>query len=178
MTGVALRHLILLQAALIVAVASCTAVSVLEPPGFEPTPTPAPPPDRTDCGQILDSVFRSDNERTWFADNCSSWPEREDTRVTAAQASLQAGTRPPEPTPRREPQECATVRGQPYASSEQRAWFLANCLGSPPADTARPPQPQPGAPDQVRGDCRAIFGTPYLSLAERDWFRANCLGAR
>jgi hypothetical protein len=37
----------------------------------EPT---AVPPDRTDCGEILGTAFRSDNERQWFMDNCSKWP--------------------------------------------------------------------------------------------------------
>jgi hypothetical protein len=56
--------------------------------------------------------------------------------------------------------DCGAIRGQPYLSHTERAWFLANCLG--------------GSTEVNRMDCEAIRGTAYLSDAERAWFTTNC----
>lgn len=189
----ALRHLILVQAALfLIVLVSCTTVPGVQPDDHGPTPVPPPAADRADCGEILGSVFRSESEREWFTANCSTWPQREEVRglpPVHLQTGAGAATAPAPPTPtappRNEPVECGQQRGRAYSSAEQRQWFLANCLGNTPANPqpapANPPPPQPSASTQGgpdRTDCRAIIGTPYRSNAERDWYRANCSNPR
>jgi hypothetical protein len=61
------------------------------------------------------------------------------------------------------------MRGQPYGSVTDRAWFLANCLGG--ATTTQPAFDT--GPD--RFNCDEIRGTNYRSGNERNWFLQNCL---
>jgi hypothetical protein len=112
-----------------------------------------------ECEKILGQAFASPEQRQWFIDNCSTWPERE-------VASAAVVTAPPKDSP-----ECAQMRGKPYESAEQREWFLTNCVnGSGGVNTAQDPG---SGPD--RTDCNAMRGTAYRSDAERQWFLANCL---
>ncbi|MGE0057384.1 MAG: hypothetical protein AB7T32_05330 [Dehalococcoidia bacterium] len=134
----------------------------------EPTAVPG---DRINCGEILGTAFRSDNERQWFMDNCSKWPL---VKV------------PDEPAPGsspvvNEPAECAQIRGKPYESNQQRAWYLQNCNQNQPgqptsnnAQTQSQPQTNTTTGDPDRTDCNAIRGTPYRSNNERAWFQQNC----
>jgi hypothetical protein len=160
----------------------CLAVSPLD---HSLTPTPVIE-DRSDCGQILGTAFRSDAEQAWFTGNCSAW----------------AGTtvgRLPDPTPvggavnpdsggqqqrgadgdragsggrdgaqvnaqnTDNSERCSQLRGRPYENAADRQWYLANCQN----------QPQTVAAD-VR-DCNQIRGRPYASEEQRIWFLANCL---
>jgi hypothetical protein len=139
----------------------------------EPT---AVPPDRIDCGEILGTAFRSENERQWFMDNCSKWPLVKVPDETAPPA--QAAQAPAEPA------DCAQIRGKPYESAQQRTWYLQNCNQNQPAQqTASSPQntaqtqvqQTTGGPD--RTDCNAIRGTSYRSANERAWYQQNCGGS-
>jgi hypothetical protein len=142
----------------------------------DPEPTPMPP-DRTDCGEIFGSAFRSQSERDWFVANCSAWeqatlgaiepaPPAAPGAPTGAPAQAPAApAQPPPPTPVENP-TCAQMRGQPYANAADRAWFLANCTGAgaqPSFDTG---------PD--RFSCDEIRGTRYRSGNERNWYLQNC----
>jgi|SRR5581483_593516 len=122
-------------------------------------------PDRTDCGQIFGTAYRSDNERRWFSENCSTWSQSiGDVPEPDAPAATPTPSRTTAPGP--DGRSCDQVRGTPYRSDAERAWYRANCMGS------ASPQPA-GGPD--RTDCNEIRGTPYRSDAERAWYQANCL---
>ena len=155
------------------------------------TTTDAPSREtRSDCTQILGTPFRSDEERTWFEQNCSKWPLVDSPNAAAAV---------------QQPPECASMRGKPYTSTDQRQWYLANCSGATKTQdnsTARsssgsqfttpgtlqanplsqfsnsgsdqPPTTSGG--DADRTDCGAIQGTAYRSAGERAWFMTNCTG--
>jgi hypothetical protein len=132
------------------------------------------PPDRINCGEILGTAFRSDNERQWFMDNCSKWPL---VKVADEPAPGQTGA----PSAPAEPPECAQIRGKPYESSQQRQWYLQNCNqnAAPRTGGAATPNPQPQGQTQTSGgpdrtDCNAIRGTAYRSPTERTWYIQNC----
>jgi hypothetical protein len=133
----------------------------------EPT---AVPPDRTDCGEILGTAFRSDNERQWFMDNCSKWP----LVKVPDEPDTSTATTPSEPP------ECAQIRGKPYESAQQRNFYLQNCNQNQPNQPAnsntqaQQPTPVPATNGPDRTDCNAIRGTPYRSNNERSWFQQNC----
>ena len=145
---------------------------------FEAIPEPTPmPPDRTDCGEVLGSAFRSQGERDWFVANCSAWeqatlgaiepaPPAAPVAPTGAPAQPPAAQAQPPAPPAGENPRCAQMRGQPYANAADRAWFLANCTG-----TAAQPSFDPG-PD--RFSCDEIRGTRYRSGNERNWYLQNC----
>ena len=132
------------------------------------------PPDRINCGEILGTAFRSDNERQWFMDNCSKWP-----LVKVADEPAPGQAQPQAAAPQ-EPSECAQIRGKPYESSQQRQWFLQNCNQgtAPPPGAAATPIPDTRQQQTISGpdrtDCNAIRGTPYRSAAERAWYIQNC----
>jgi hypothetical protein len=159
---------------------------------IEPSPLQAkqqqPQVDRTDCGEIFGSAFRSNNERIWFEQNCSRWPPVPVPQPGPPGASAAAAPEPP---------ECAAVRGRPYQSDVQRTWFLANCQQggqAPAAAAAAPPPPPSGQPAPApppppppaqpapalqasdRTSCDEIRGTAYRSDAERLWYVRNCSG--
>jgi hypothetical protein len=129
----------------------------------------APRENRTDCGEIQGTAFRSQDERQWYEENCNQWPP-----VSVPQTPAQRAERAPP-----EPPECAGMRGRPYQSDEQRRWYLANCQGQQQGGGQGQPPPPPGQsqPPPSQGDrtnCDQIRGTPYRSNAERDWFLKNC----
>jgi hypothetical protein len=114
-----------------------------------------------DCSAILGKAFASVEQRQWFIDNCSDWPQRDVPEVSDVDAR---------PTPvQTDTPECAAMRGKPYESSEQRQWFLANCVQ---AVQTTPPVNQTGTD---RTSCSEIRGTQYRSQTERQWFLSNCL---
>jgi hypothetical protein len=76
---------------------------------------------------------------------------------------------PPEPAlPEPAHRECPDVRGTPYESEEERAWFLSNCVGNTPQAAVAPENAE---------RCTAIRGRTYESEEERTWYLANCVGA-
>jgi len=123
-----------------------------------------------ECREILGKAFASPEQRQWFIDNCSSWPQRDVPETVASDA--------PSPVPNDTP-ECAAMRGKPYESAEQRQWFLANCIknGDAQVRESQPSQPvQPASSGEGdRTNCQEIGGTQYRSATERQWFQANCL---
>jgi hypothetical protein len=146
---------------------------------IEPSPLAAkqqePQFDRTDCGAILGSAYRSNNERRWFEENCSRWP------LVPVPQSGPPGAPGAPAAAAQEPPECAAVRGRPYQSDAQRTWFLTTCQLGQALASAVPPPPPPGqlAPALQAGDrtnCDEIRGTVYRSDAERVWFVRNCGG--
>jgi hypothetical protein len=171
---------------MLLATAACVEVPELE--HGAPTPTPDHS-DRTDCGQILGSAFRSDAEQQWFTENCSDWAATTVGRLPdptpIAQAAGQGGADPAgqggaqvaqdgQQNPNSQPQtqasdetrkRCDAQRGRPYASDADRDWYLKNCLNLP-ATTLSP---------DVR-DCNQIRGQNYASEEQRQWFLANCQG--
>jgi hypothetical protein len=154
---------------------SVTYVLVIDASGPRIAPATAGwvfPPDRTDCKEIFGTAYRSDRERQWFNDNCSSWsqnvgivPDPAGGPAAGAAPGVQQQATGPGP----EGRDCNQTRGTPYRSPAERDWYLANCQGQAPATTA---QAQTAGPD--RTDCNAIRGTPYRSDAERAWYLANC----
>jgi hypothetical protein len=127
---------------------------------------PAALPDRISCEQILGSAYRSDAERAWFHQNCSQWPP---VKVDPAPAPASANGQAPA---NGEPPECASIRGRPYESSQQREFFLKNCHRPASPQPATTTGNVPAAGD--RTDCNAITGTPYRSERERGWYLQNC----
>jgi hypothetical protein len=120
-------------------------------------PTPAPEDDasvQAECSDILGRAFVSAEQRQWFIENCSRWPQLDVPQTPARQF---------EDTP-----ECAAIRGRPYESQQQRQWFLNNCLGNG--------QQNNQATTGDRSNCDEIRGTPYRSDTERTWYLGNCLG--
>ena len=79
-------------------------------PRLPPRVTPAPSSDaptpiaddgnRTDCGAIKGTAYRSDEERSWYLANCVATPNRAD---------------------------CDKIRGTKYLSNTERNWYLATC---------------------------------------------------
>jgi hypothetical protein len=183
-------RLLLLLPVLATAASGCLAVSHID---HVATTTPTPP-DRTDCGEILGSAFRSEAEQAWFRDNCSKWADgtlglienvqqqpfsetQTDESRTAEQPTTQAhptGTAIAIETPTPPPQPTSTVQ---FADDAQRCDAIRG-------------QPNVSAVDrdwylaQCRGtstptatptyDCNQIRGRPYTSAEEREWYLANC----
>jgi hypothetical protein len=174
----------------LVASTGCIAVSELE---HVPTPTPQPP-DRTDCGEILGSAFRSDSERQWFTQNCSAWaettlgpvevpvesasPAREaradappgDSRPDQANGRGNVEQQPADAQqqpPANNSDRCNQMRGRPYDNPADREWYLQNCL-----NLSAVAQTVPGQPPQ----CAEMRGRPYESEAQRQWYLQNCTG--
>jgi hypothetical protein len=110
-----------------------------------------------ECDNVLGKAFISPEQRQWFIENCSTWPQR-DVPEAAGVEEMQDDT-----------PECAEMRGKPYESPEQRTWFLTNCVRGSSAVQ----QPAVSGPD--RTTCEEIRGTAYRSPAERQWYLANCL---
>jgi hypothetical protein len=136
----------------------------------EATPTPV---DRVNCGEILGTAFRSDNERQWFMDNCSKWPLVKVPDEASAPAAATVN----------EPPECAQIRGKPYESTQQRTWYLQNCNqnqpgGQQPATNSQAQSQQLSQTQTTSGpdrtDCNAIRGTAYRSNNERTWYQQHC----
>lgn len=152
-----------------IAVAFATGCISVSEFNADPEPTPMPP-DRTDCGEVFGSAFRSQHERDWFVANCSAWEQAtlgaiEPAPPAAPGAPTGAPAQPPTP-PAGENPRCAQMRGQPYANAADRTWFLANCTGA-----GAQPAFDPG-PD--RFSCDEIRGTRYRSGNERNWYLQNC----
>lgn len=88
---------------------STPGVQVRLPPLPTATPTPMPQPvvpvaqpeNRSDCNAIRGTPYRSDEERSWYLENCVSSTNRAD---------------------------CNRIRGTRYLSLVERNWYLANCL--------------------------------------------------
>ncbi len=157
----------------------------------QPAPTPrpvSPAPDGRDCNAIRGTPYRSSAERDWYLQNCqgntapgqAATPAAASTPPPAATPAT-TGTAQAQPTPAAgDRADCSQIRGTPYRSSTERAWYQANCLNQPPAQAtpnstpgAQPAAPATAPPD--RTDCNQIRGTPYRSNAERAWYQANCL---
>src|SRR4051794_18981988 len=86
--------------------------------------------DRSDCGAILGTAFRSQGEQSWYAANCSHWPL---TKFDTASAVSDG---------------CAAMQGKPYANDDARKWYQQNCspAGLPGSATANPTGAAPLAP--------------------------------
>ncbi|HEY7270234.1 MAG TPA: hypothetical protein VH951_10440 [Dehalococcoidia bacterium] len=135
------------------------------------------PPDRTDCNQIYGTAYRSDAERKWFNDNCSAWSQNVGSYAdpTAAPSGAPAAQTAPQQTsaPGPDGRDCNQVRGTPYRSEAERAWYVASCANNNAA--AAPSGVQTAAasgPD--RTDCNQIRGTAYRSDTERSWYLSHC----
>ena len=147
--------LLLLQVGVLL-MAGCVAVARLD---HVPTTTPTPP-DRTTCGEILGTAFRSDSEQAWFVQNCSAWNETTLGTVTAPPAAGSPTPAPGSPGPQTSPQ------AQGREEDTQR-----------PSGTPTP-TPTPTQQRQLQGEdrCAAQRGRPYQSDEDREWYRQNCLG--
>ena len=167
-------------ASLVMFIAATLATACVGVTEFNAVPEPTPiPPDRTECGEVFGSAFRSQGERDWFVANCSAWehatlgaiepaPPAAPVAPTGAPAQPPPAPVPPAvdaPAPGENPR-CAQMRGQPYANAADRAWFLANCTGA-----ATQPSFDPGP---ERFNCDEIRGTRYRSVNERNWYLQNC----
>jgi hypothetical protein len=66
-----LRFLVLLTAIGLLA-SACVSIPSIKP-DLPPASEPAPLVDRISCDQIFGTAFRSEQERSWFLENCSQW---------------------------------------------------------------------------------------------------------
>jgi hypothetical protein len=131
-----------------------------------------PAEDRSNCDEILGTAFRSDDERRWYSENCSSWsaavgyvPEPS-TRAPSGPTPAEREQVDPGP----EGRTCNQIRGTLYRSSAERDWYLRSCRAN------ATPQPSATAgPD--RTNCDEIRGTPYRSANEQRWYQQNCPAA-
>ena len=57
--------------------------------------------NRADCGAIRGTAYRSDQERSWYLENCVKSQNRAD---------------------------CDKIRGTPYLSQTERNWYLTTCV--------------------------------------------------
>jgi hypothetical protein len=183
----ALLFALCLTAAALAGLACLTTPPAPQPPLSHVAPMPTE--DRSNCGEIYGTAFRSEAERAWFIANCSSWPL---VRV----ADAPPGPPPGAPVngqqqPNRSGQalspvapgdrgSCDEIRGTAYRSTTERTWYLANCGGQPstPVQVPGSAQLQAGAPPLPgdRTSCNEIRGTAYRSASERNWYLANCAG--
>jgi hypothetical protein len=125
----------------LVQLALLAAIGCMSVPNLDAGPTPTPVlQDRTDCGEILGTAFRSSAERDWFTENCSAWA-RDTLGPVVAAAPANGGQPAATATPTSEEARCAQMRGKPYENPEARAWFLANCEASGARTTAGGPSP-------------------------------------
>ena len=134
---------------------------------------------RRDCNAMMGTAFRATEEREWFEQNCSRWPAVAVASVPAAPQQQP----PPATVIQGETPECAAMRGRPYASEQDRAWFLQNCIrpevpATNPAQNV-PAQQRPGvAPTPVISSnaavCEALRRTPNPTDAQRRWFFTYC----
>jgi hypothetical protein len=169
-----------MRSLLLVAVVSllaggCVAIPTLS---VQTTTTPEPESDRTDCGAILGTAFRSSEEQAWFWQNCSAWSQTTLGPVSVEPASQPQAAPMPAGTPTTQPgptpvarqlsqadlARCNGMRGRPYANTADRDWFLQNCVQ---VEQARPGEP---------AECAQIRGRPYQSEEQRRWFLQNCTG--
>src|SRR5688572_9280749 len=67
-------HHVVHSAAFVLCLAATLATACVGVSEFDAVPEPTPvPADRSDCGEVLGSAFRSQGERDWFVANCSAW---------------------------------------------------------------------------------------------------------
>jgi hypothetical protein len=131
--------------------------------------------NRTSCDEIFGTAFRSVTERQWFIENCTMTapsfalpaPSAPGPAPAQNRATQPSGSTVGSPPPAGVRTDCNQIRGTPYTSDAERAWYLANC------NQTQVTNPGPG-PD--RTDCNEIRGTAYRSDNERRWFLANCGG--
>jgi hypothetical protein len=111
----------------LVQLALLAAIGCVTVPNLDAGPTATPVlQDRTDCGEILGTAFRSSAERDWFTEHGSAWA-RDTLGPVVTAASANGGQPAPTTTPTSEDVRCAQMRGKPYENADARAWFLANC---------------------------------------------------
>jgi hypothetical protein len=129
--------------------------------------------DRADCGEILGTAFRSEDERLWFDENCSTWaPE-----TVSAEAAEGGGGRDDEEEDRDEDEDgknredCSDIRGTSYRSADERDWYRENCQGG---RNNNDDDDDDDGDEENREDCNDIRGTAYRSSEERGWYRENC----
>jgi hypothetical protein len=132
-------------------------------PSVRPPAEVAALADRADCNQIYGTAYRSDAERRWFNDNCSTW-----SKSVGIVPEPDAPVAQAQPSPPAEGRDCNQINGTAYRSEGERTWYLANCGSAKPAGD----QQASAGPD--RTDCNQIRGTPYRSDTERLWYLANC----
>ena len=168
-------------------VCGCVGASYSAPKAPGSAPAAIGGQSRNNCDQIYGTAFRSPEERDWFSANCSHWPASPFIqRAPGAAPGATNVNAPTNPGP-----ACDAVRGHPYASQEQRTWYLTNCTDAalaaaaakgtapappPPGTALAPPPSTPAQTAADRTDCDAIRGTPYTSDNERNWYLANCQG--
>jgi len=145
-----------LQAMLLTATA-CVAIPELE---HVPSPTPDLA-DRSDCGEILGSAFRSDNEQAWFTDNCSDWAHTTVGRL-------------PDPTPVAQPAgNQAAGQGGADPGDQSRGSQVAQA-GNQPDQNNQNSNQNTQSDEDTRKRCDEQRGRPYASAADRDWYLKNC----
>ncbi len=169
------KLLALIALLLPLAVIGCgVGVSAYTPPAQPAQPGAVNQGVRGDCNAILNTAFRSAQERDWYNTFCSHWPE------TNYGGPVPAAAPSPAPT------ACDAMKGKPSGNEDARNWYNQNCGGQalPGPETGQNaalspndvPAPPGSAAAQVadRHDCSAIRGTAYNSPTERTWFLANC----
>ncbi len=133
-------------------------------------------PDGRDCNAIRGTPYRSDAERQWYLQSCNGQPG------APLRAAAPAPPPPNQPPATNQPQQtnllggpdrtdCNAIRGTPYRSDAERAWFLQNCGG--PGATNVSANSAPGPDGRT---CSQVAGTPYVSDAERAWYTTSCHG--
>ena len=136
---------------------------------------------RHDCNAMMGTAFRATEEREWFGQNCSKWPA-----VNLAQAVAPA---PGQPQPgastviQGDTPECAAKRGKPYASEQDRTWFLQNCIRPevPAPNTGNlqtQPRPSGAQPTPVvnanAAVCDTLRRSPNPTDEQRRWYFTYC----
>ncbi len=92
--------------------------------------------------------------------NGSDEPEPEEVQqIETVQPTIPPTLPPSSPTPTAvlNRLDCDSIRGTEYISSDERTWFLANCV--------------------TRTSCAEIEGTDFRTAEERVWYQANCVPA-
>lgn len=136
---------------------------------------------RHDCNAMMGTVFRATEEREWFEQNCSRWPA-----VAVAQAQAPAPSQPQTggaTTIQGDSPDCAAMRGRPYSSEQDRAWFLQNCLRPevPAPNTGNlQTQPRPGVVQPTplvnanAAVCDTLRRSPNITDEQRRWYFTYC----
>jgi hypothetical protein len=152
---------ILVLQAVALAATGCLAVSNLD---HIATPTPTPP-DRTDCGEILGTAFRSNAEQAWFMANCSKWAETTLGEVTPAPRAPETTA---DPRPSAQPD---TPTPQPVLTGRLTPSTPTPSSSDGQRRTSRPTQT---ASTPATRSCDALRGRPYTRPGDRQWFLENC----
>lgn len=166
-----MRILAPLAFVLITAVTGCATVSTLD---HQPTATPQLS-DRSDCGEILGTAFRSEDERSWFTENCSAWADTTLGEVkleTSSQSSR--SSRSDDNRDSSEDEDDRRDRDDDESDDDDR-----DRRNDSDDDGGRDRRDRDDE-DEDDGDstdrrCDELRGRPYESRSQRSWFLENCL---